>query len=123
MDAAAGRWRHADAIVLGEGRAIVKMVRLLARSPRLHEQVVVSLQDNMALAGAMQKGRSPTRELNYLLRQRAAGTLSSGTRVILPWVETRLQPADDLSRLLHEPWAALGGQPEVAVEDGEIFEC
>mgnify|MGYP007015701381 FL=1 len=70
----------------------------------------------------MQKGRSPTRELNYLLRQRAAGALSSGTRVILPWVETRLQPADDLSRLLHEPWAAWGGQPEVAVEDGEIFE-
>ena len=31
----AGRLRRADAIVLGEARAVVKMARLLARSPRL----------------------------------------------------------------------------------------
>ncbi len=123
MDVCAGRWQWSDAIVLGEGRAAVKLVRIIASSPGLHEQVAISLQDNMALAGAWLKGRSPTRELNFLLRERAAGSLASGTRVILPWVETRLQPADDLSRRLPEPF--LGGCDEegFAVEDGETFEC
>ena len=91
VDVAAGRWRRADAIVLGEGRAVVKMVRLLARSPRLHEQAVVSLQDNMAMSGAAAKGHSPVFEMNRLLRQRRGATLSSGNRVILPWMETGLQ--------------------------------
>ena len=123
MDVCAGRWQWSDAIVLGEGRAVVKLVRIIASSPRLHEQVAISLQDNMALAGAMLKGRSPTRELNFLLRERAAGSLSSGTRVILPWVETRLQPADDLSRRLPELSFDVRDGEGFAVDDGESFEC
>ena len=58
----------------------------------------VSLQDNMAVAGAYAKGRSGALALNFLARRRAARTLAGGIRDYLPWVETTKQPADETSR-------------------------
>jgi hypothetical protein len=97
-EVAAGRWRYADHITLGESRVVVRLVRSLAACSRLHYSKVLFLQDNMATAGAMAKGRSPSPVLNYLCRQRAASTLAARLTLVLPWTETSLMPADGISR-------------------------
>ena len=58
----------------------------------------ISLQDNMAVAGAFGKGRSAAVLLNHLARKRAARTIAGDIRDYLPWVETGKQPADKTSR-------------------------
>ena len=45
--------------------------------------------------------------LNYLLRQKAALSIAADSRTILPWVESKLQPADEASRRI-EPAASAG---------------
>ena len=52
----AGRWQHADPIMLGECRAVVRYADLLLRHPEAHNSVAASLEDNTVTSGAMQKG-------------------------------------------------------------------
>ena len=94
-----GRWAYADHITLGECRAVVRSARLLALRTRWHRARFNALQDNRPTSGACTKGRSPSPGLNFLLRQKAAACLAAGIRLLVPWVESALQPADDLSRL------------------------
>lgn len=100
-----GRWSFADHITLGEMRTAVRVSSLIAREPSSHRKKFISLQDNLPVQGSWMKGRSPSGPLNYLLRKRSANTLATGTKLILPWTESHLMPADDLSRSLP---AALG---------------
>ena len=93
-----GRWRFADHITLGEGRACVRLVRILSRYPALFRSKILSLQDNQPIAGAFSKGRSPSPAVNFLARQKSATCLARAFRLILPWVESRLMPADEASR-------------------------
>ena len=99
----AGRWRDPDHITLGEARGVLKVLDSVVLSPKGFRTVIVSLQDNQAVAGSMHKGRSPSPSLNYLLRRKASRTLAFAIRLILPWVETTLMPADWLSRLRQVP--------------------
>ena len=99
------RW-GASAPALGEGRAVVKLVRGLASCPAAHGHKAASLQDNTAVSGSFSKGRSAAPALNYLARQRAGSSLASGVQVLLPWVESARQPADGLSREVPMPHEA-----------------
>ena len=94
----AGRWKLADHIVLGEGRAALKVLQRMAVVPAAHRSKLLSLEDNLSFAGAASKGRSTAGPLNFLLRRRCA--LSAATEICLhlPWVETERMPADGLSR-------------------------
>ena len=94
-----GRWAYADHITLGEARVVVKLTRLLGSVDICHGHQVISLQDNMATSGAFTKGRSAAPSLNYLVRQRGATAVAADIGVMLPWVQTSLQPADEISRL------------------------
>ena len=94
-----GKWRHLDHINLGEGRAVVRLARRLATDVRFHRRTIMSLEDNSSVAGSFGKGRSPSRPLNFLVRQFCASALVLGGRWLLPWVETLRQPADSASRL------------------------
>jgi hypothetical protein len=96
-----GRWAFSDHITLGEGRSVLKLLDALLMWPQAHRSKVISLQDNMGIAGSFHKGRSPAPALNYLLRRRTARTIAGAWRLILPWVETVRQVADHLSRLVH----------------------
>ena len=98
-----GRWKYPDHITLGEGRTVVKVARALAAVASCHRRRVAALEDNMAVSGATAKGRSPSPALNYLCRQKAANTVSAQIQLLLPWVETSRQPADELSRLREVP--------------------
>ena len=94
----AARWKWADHITLGEARALLWLCRRLAAEPRAHSHRVISLQDNMAVAGAASKGRSPAPGLNFILRKKCAVTLASNIRVLVPWVQTSVMPTDFASR-------------------------
>ena len=95
-----GRWAYPSHITLGETRTVVKLARLLALTVSAHRSVAVSFQDNQPCAGAAGKGRSASFELNVLLRQRTAAKPAAQIRMILPWVESGRQPADDISRII-----------------------
>ena len=94
-----GRWRSADAIMLGEGRATWFLMEKLAADVRCRCHVVLSLMDNEAWSSATMKGRSAHHAINLLLRRLAALCESCEIDMLLPWMDTLRQPADGLSRL------------------------
>jgi len=93
-----GRWNAPDHITLGEARTVTKIVRQMACKANAHRHVVVSLQDNQPVSFSHSKGRATSWSLNRCLRQKSAATLASSIRLLLPWVQSALQPADDISR-------------------------
>ena len=95
-----GRWRYHDHIVLGEARAVLKLLRRLAGHTRFHHALVISLQDNMPCSCGYAKGRSPSYPFLRILRQKASLCLATSIKLMLPWVESARQPADALSRCL-----------------------
>ena len=94
-----GRWRYGDHITIGESRTVVRLLRRLGAWPQLHGRTFFTLQDNRPTACSMAKGRSPSYQLNRVLRQKAAVCLAAQLRVFLPWVESQKQPADESSRI------------------------
>ena len=106
-----GRWRFSDHITLGESRAVVRMVAGLAAMAGTHRHKVMSMQDNLPCTCSMTKGRSPKGTLNYLVRKKAANCLGANIALLLPWVQSKLQKADDLSRRACEPGASSIGRP------------
>ena len=106
-DVDAGRWIYNDHITLGESRAVVKLVRALAACSQAHRSKSLLLEDNRPTSGAFMKGRSQSKSLKFLLRQRAASSIAAQLQLYLPWVESERQPADALSRL-----QGPGGAPE-----------
>ena len=107
-----GRWSSKDHITLGEARVVVKLLRRVAGSKKWHDLILFSLQDNAAVAGAYGKGRSPSWPLLRLCRQKSSACLLANLRLILPWVNTSLQPADDTSREEDGPTVRGPGQAE-----------
>ncbi|CAK0900846.1 unnamed protein product, partial [Prorocentrum cordatum] len=116
-----GRWRSADHITLGEGRCVVKISRLAAATPALHRTVPPILEDNQPVSGAVHKGRSPAHQLNRLLRLKTAAGLASRTKILIPWMETLKQPADEISRCLNR--AELRGLRHVGAEEAGQHFC
>ena len=93
-----GRWKDEGHITLGEGRAVIKLLEAVAACSRSHRHRIQSLEDNLALAFAFEKGRSPSGALNYILRERCALCAAAELMIGLPWVETDRMPADEASR-------------------------
>eukprot|EP00959_Pyramimonas_sp_CCMP1952_P358226 7500866-Pyramimonas_sp.AAC.1 len=94
----AGRWRAPDHIILGEGRAVVRLCQVLSLLPAAHDHAVCNMEDNEPLASAAAKGRSPAPHLHYLLRKISALSVATGIKLYIPWVDTAHQTADELSR-------------------------
>ena len=63
-----------------------------------HRHKVLSMQDNFPCACCMAKGRSPVVALDFLVRKKAATCIGANIQLILPWVQSKLQAADELSR-------------------------
>ena len=94
-----GRWRFPDHVTLGEGRAVVRSAELAVLAGE-HRCKLLQLEDNAPTSGSMTKGRSPAPALNYIARRKAARTLMSDIRMYLPWVESKVMPADEASRII-----------------------
>ena len=93
-----GRWRKADHIVLGKGKAALKVLARLAVLPGARRSKALSLDDNMALAGAAAKGRPTAGPVNFSLR-RCALLSASEIEMHLPWVETERRSPRMASRV------------------------
>jgi hypothetical protein len=102
---AQGRWAFAEHITLGELRAVLKLLALLAANARCHRSKFLTLQENLPVSSMLAKGRSSRPLLNFLLRRRAAMCCAAEITLLAPWVESGKQPADDASR-------QVGGPPE-----------
>ena len=98
-DVLAGNWKLNDHIMLGEGRATIALLKIVATSGAIGRNILLSLEDNMAWGGASSKGRSSCPSLSYLCRKKAAYCIAKGIRLELPWVQSGAMPADGLSRL------------------------
>jgi len=94
-----GRWKFRDHVMLGEGRATLKALEILAASVCFRGMIVPGLEDNESWAAAGTKGRSPVPQINFMLRRRAALLEASDVDMPLPWINTAAQPADALSRI------------------------
>ena len=97
-DVQAGRWRSSDHVNLGELRAVVRLVQQLSANTHFHNHIHYSLQDNTTAAGALNKGRSSSWAINFLLRKKTSACLAGRLNLYLPWVQTSKMPADELSR-------------------------
>ena len=95
-----GRWQQADHINLGETRAVFNMVRGISCLPLCRNKILLSFCDNSACAGAVNKGRSSSWPLNFLIRKISAYLIFSNCTLFLPWLETGRMPADWLSRVI-----------------------
>ena len=76
----------------------MRLLRILACQRRAHGHRVVSMQENSAVSGSFTKGLSPSPALNHLARQRMASSVAAEIPMLVPWVQTTHQAADDVSR-------------------------
>ena len=95
-----GRWLWSDHISLGEGRAVLRLLDAILHIPKWHRRRILSLEDNRAIVGIFNRGRSCSLGLNYLARRKAARTFAARLRLLLPWIDTHRMPAGDASRLV-----------------------
>ena len=93
-----GRWKAADHISIGETRAVWKALRWVTSNPERHGTIWYSLQDNMVCKAVLTRGRSSSWGLNMYCRKKAALCLAARIRLLLPWVQTSIMPADAASR-------------------------
>ena len=96
--AASGRWRWPEHVMMGEARASLVVAEGCAVQPSLEGSITGILEDNEPWSAACAKGRSPTFRVNQLLRRKRVLEVATRQRYFLPWVDTRRQPADTLSR-------------------------
>ena len=86
---------------LQEMAALAAVVRRLARDPRCWGSRVVLIVDARVIRHAVTRGRSSSRLLNRALRRLLAHHLLTGIRLIVVWVPTDVNAADDPTR--HRP--------------------
>jgi hypothetical protein len=92
-----GMWKYDDHITIKEARTVVKLLNMITKNG-VYDALMVSLQDNMPTAAAMKKGRSSVLAFNRILRMRAGVSLPYKIRSLMPWIESKRQPADECSR-------------------------
>ena len=102
-------WQHAGCpwapkhITLGECDASIWSALDRLTRPSDDGCRYVQPVDSAALAGALNKGRSPSRQFNHRIRRHSAVVLAGGLEGFYPWVESAKNPADIPSRWW-EPW-------------------
>ena len=88
--------RHINLLELD---ALIMLVKRLKRQGESDIRIIVAV-DSRVVVGAVAKGRSSSRKLNFRLRQLAALSLEMGIYVDLLWVPTWANPADAPSRFV-----------------------
>jgi hypothetical protein len=94
----ASRWQREEHITVLELRALSAGVRWALSSPRAFRRKLLLFCDSLPVLGAVNKGRSSTHSLLPRLRVLAGYLLAGGLRVVVKWIPTELNPADEPSR-------------------------
>src|SRR4051812_22284814 len=91
--------RHGDAehINVLEARALSTAVRWVLSHPLSMGRRLLALSDSQVVIGAVNKGRSSSQQLLRCLRGVSALLLASGVRLVLQWVPSASNPADEPS--------------------------
>ena len=95
------RWRRSEHINLLELRAAVH-IQWRARRGRFHSFRTMLLIDNQSILAVIAKGRSSSRSVNHLLRKLAALCCTLNIYLLVAWVDTTENPADQASRRFDE---------------------
>lgn len=91
------RWNPSH-ITLGEADAVVWAAGDRLKRPCDDGCRFVHPLDSVAVTGAMTKGRSSSRALNFRCRQVASINIAGGHDIMYPWIPSADNPADEPSR-------------------------
>ena len=89
---------YREIICVYEARALVRSLEVLAKVPFARDSRALGLEDNQAVVGAWNKGRSSHWGMNQALRRRTGLELISGIELAVSWLGTKRMPMDRLSR-------------------------
>jgi hypothetical protein len=92
------RWAYRGRIDILEGEAVLLGLKWFLRNLENRGKRVVFLVDNLALMGALKKGRSPSRRLNRICRRVAAHVVAGDLFIDYYYVRSAYNPADGPSR-------------------------
>lgn len=81
-----------------EARALLLGVRRICRGHKHHGKHVVILVDSLAVALAVDKGRSSTPGISVVVRRIASLVLAAGIYLHVRWLPSELNSADSPSR-------------------------
>ena len=98
---------------------MVKLLEIVTRNDRCHRSKLLSLQDNRPICGSFGKGRSTAPALNRLCRQRIALCVAGEVQILLPWTQSALMPADDLSRQILDSYTGEVREAQEAARPGK----
>ena len=96
------RWKRTEHINLWELRAALHAVQWRSRRAAYCDLRTMLLIDNQAILAVIAKGRSSSKKVNNLLRRLAALCCSLNNYLLVCWVDTVDNPADEASRLFDD---------------------
>ena len=96
------RWRRTEHINLLELRAALHAVQWRCRRAAFRDFRTMLLIDNQAILAVIAKGRCSSKKVNNLLRRLGALCCSLNIYVLVCWVDTVDNPADQASRLFDD---------------------
>ena len=96
-------YRQTAHVNLQEARAVVRCLRQYFRNGGKGSCRQIVLNDSQVCVGAMTKGRSSSRRLNWILRQLMCLQIAGRVQLGLVWVSTHANPADYPSRFQSMP--------------------
>ena len=94
----ASKWAYPDHINVLEVRAAATAVRWAIKHREALGSRLRLFSDSLVAVGALSKGRSSSPTLLRRLRSVSAWLLASGMRLLLSWIPSELNPADEPSR-------------------------
>ena len=96
------RWKRSEHINLLELRAALHAVQWRCRRASYRDFRTMLLIDNQAILAVIAKGRSSSKKVNNLLRRLAALCCTLNIYLLVCWVDTVDNPADEASRLFDD---------------------
>ena len=96
------RWRRAEHINLLELRAALHAIQWRCRRAAFKDFRTMMLIDNQAILAVIAKGRSSSKKVNNLRRRLGALCCALNIYVLVCWVDTADNPADQASRLFDD---------------------
>eukprot|EP00435_Cladocopium_sp_Y103_P040942 s793_g11.t1 len=93
------KWAKVAHINLLELKALIHAVQWRARRQRYHSFRTMILIDNQSIVAVVTKGRSSSKQVNHLLRRLCSLCLALNLYLLIGWIDTVDNPADEASRL------------------------
>ena len=93
------KWAKVAHINLLELKALIHSVQWRARRQRFHSFRTMILIDNQSIVAVVTKGRSSSKQVNHLLRRLCSLCCALNLYLLIAWVDTTENPADEASRI------------------------